>query len=62
MFIFFDLGVSFSRIDEYVSCCPMVGVSICLSNTGVDIGLFKEVTGVSSNSKKHYQKQGQFAL
>ena len=50
MFIFFDLGVSFSRIDEYVSCCPMVGVSICLSNTGVDIGLFKEVTGVSSNS------------
>ena len=39
-----------SRIDGNVGCCPMVGVSIYLSNTGVENGLFKGVTGISSNS------------
>ena len=41
---------SFSRIGEDVCCCPIVGVSIRLFNTGVDNGPFKGVTGASSNS------------
>ena len=40
----------FSIIDGVVYCCPMVEVSICLSNSGVENGLFKGVTGVPSNS------------
>ena len=40
----------FSIIDGVVCCCQIVEVSICLSNSGVENGLFKGVTGVPSNS------------
>ena len=54
---------SFSRIDGHDCSCSMVGLSICLLNTGVENGLYKGVTEFPLIPVHKYdQKQGQLVL